>query len=693
MAKIPAQDEFIPMGDYFLIRAKFIDVEGVRLDRVINQVKSSIEAVKTDLNTKEDDIKHFKTWAEYEAAKNSVPAGAMFVVDEDNPENQIPKHNLLEGRDEANAHPYTAIEGLQAQLDKKTDVAKTQTLESRMNQFAKLPSGSTAGDAELADIRVGADGKTYENAGEAVRGQVSSLKETIDAFKTATGIQISAQDDKIGKFAKRTEILELFKGDVYSVVDFGLISQNGDALATEDDADDTFSAELFSVKTDPTLTEKNIPADAAAVRAYVDSKQLYSFEKYSDRNDYFTSAGLPILYLSGDTTGMTKSVAKDMTFQYKGDNGTCTVKWQGSSSLNYPKKNFTVKFDHGIGVKAGWGLHKKYVLKANYIDFSHARNVVCARLWGQIVRDRIGEGEARPITDQADNNIVDDNNNFITAFGSKVTEAPNAGAVDGFPIMLVINNEYVGLYNISIPKDDWLYAMGNGESEMIISTEDHTQPTRFKQTITISDFESEKFFSKEYASENVTDQRIVDSLNTMIMACMDATGENYRETIDPYVDVESAIDYYVFSVLITNYDGIDKNYLLYSYDGVKFGFGAYDMDSTFGNNTAGNGYQSAKSGYPTINSYDSQHRLMHLIRTYDKETFKKRYEYLRQGILSEDNIQKEFSNYMAQIPMALKNKEVELWPSTPGTDTNNLAQIVNNYRIRCLYMDTMINSL
>lgn len=167
MAEIKVIAKLKPMGKGFrLVDAEDVELNGKGVDEVING--------------KEDDIKHFRTWAEYENAKATIPAGAMFVVDEDNPENQIPKHNLLEGRDEANAHPYTAIEGLQAQLDKKTDVAKTQTLESRMNQFAKLPEGSTAGDAELADIRVGADGKTYENAGEAVRGQVSGLKETID---------------------------------------------------------------------------------------------------------------------------------------------------------------------------------------------------------------------------------------------------------------------------------------------------------------------------------------------------------------------------------------------------------------------------------------------------------------------------------------------------------------------------------
>ena len=191
---VPVQDELTPMGGYFLIRGKHIDVDGVRLDRVINQVEDDISRIKTDSYTKQQADDKFAektnvyTKSDVDTALNgkiSVQSGYGLISDAEKAQIQTNKANITA------AETSIAGKASQEEVDTiKSDVAGKASVEavtqlqtemavqeSRMDQLVgTVPEGSAD---EIADARVTADGKTEANLGNAIRSQFSGLKETI----------------------------------------------------------------------------------------------------------------------------------------------------------------------------------------------------------------------------------------------------------------------------------------------------------------------------------------------------------------------------------------------------------------------------------------------------------------------------------------------------------------------------------
>lgn len=410
----------------------------------------------------------------------------------------------------------------------------------------------------------------------------------------------------------------------------------------------------------------------------------------------YAKCGLPVLYLTGDTSAMTKKDAVDLSYTIKSPKGTtiatgtCSCKWQGSSSVRkgYPKRNYTIELDgaveatRAISSKDGvvdphrWGEQTKYCLKANWIDPSAARNVVNAKLWGAIVASR--------------ENVPD-----------KLAAAPNYGAIDGFPCIIAINGAFEGLYTFNIPKEGWMFGMGEGATEYVVCGEENGKTAcGFYSTPTFAEDADEKVdFSVEYKHADVTDDAVIASFQAAVNAVKDAPNSADWETaVAPYFDIESAIDYYIFVCCVSGHDNLRRNTLYATYDGVKWLMSAYDLDTTYGSNPYGTALFPVKTERTQFYeaAYGStRHRLFELIYKYSKDKLKARYWALRSSVLSDENVWYMFSNFVCQIPRAVYDLDAEkwadqrdnqLWPM-PATTTANVENYMQYYRMHTALLD------
>lgn len=393
---------------------------------------------------------------------------------------------------------------------------------------------------------------------------------------------------------------------------------------------------------------------------------------------------IPIVAINGTLYSTKAEGESQVVITYKSATDTFvdygTAKVQGDSSQYYPKKNYTIKlFTDSARKKKSKRLFRdwdktrnKFVLKANWIDHSHARNVVNARLWSQVMKSR---SDYNNLPSQLKNGNL---------------------AVDGFPVKVYNNGVYLGLYTWNLPKDA-MYGLDSDLDENAIVQSEGNNNDSLSMYFKASTIDGK--WSDE--SHDTMPDVITNGWTNVLAFVNESSDANFKSNMATYLDLQSLIDVHIFLQVFYLRDCISKNQTFYTYNGTKYYHGMYDMDSSLGlrginveqgwlPDTAV--FQNDYNGY----SYSQGNRLHDRLKSLYTPEIITRYEELRSGVLSADNILSEYDRFISTIPPYLYEEDYAettaggAFVNIPLVDTNNILQIRDFVVKRLEYVDSTI---
>ena len=431
-----------------------------------------------------------------------------------------------------------------------------------------------------------------------------------------------------------------------------------------------FSGEEIGLLVDKTLSFENKAADAGVVGELFETLGVSSIEPMA--------SDIPELYITGTIPASKNDGKVPVAISYRSRTLSfdeyATLKVQGDTSVNFPKKNFTVNFFSNAACTTkskhnfkNWGRQNKFVLKANWIDITHARNIVSARLWTDIVKSR------------------SDYQNLP----SGLLQSPNLGVIDGFFVKVYVNGIYQGRYTLNMPKDKWMFNMDDElDTNAALCSEGYKCLFLSNYGVDIDGTD----WTDEIHEDDVP-AAVITKFNNMINFVATSSDSDFISSSSNYIDVQSFIDYYLFGYVNCGFDSFGKNQMLIYYNDGPIFASVYDLDTTWGLYWDGESllaYNYAESEYITKNN------LYVRIKTLFSSQVKARYEALRNNALSVANIIHRFEEFCDIVPKELIEEDYASttadgdFTDIPSKNLTSLQQIRNYVAARLEYVDSQI---
>lgn len=352
----------------------------------------------------------------------------------------------------------------------------------------------------------------------------------------------------------------------------------------------------------------------------------------------------------------------------------CLISVQGASSAGYPKKNFNIEFfqddarSKNIEIKIGdLYPHDKLVFKSNWIDVTHSRNSCSYNLWDQVVKSR----KTWP-KNEVDTLMVGQTNSAGAFTGAN-------GHPTLFPCVLYVNGDFYGMGCFGTAKKYKNYNLPKNSPLMIqLDQGDWTPMNGWAAAIAAGGI--------EYGAPSKPNATTTAAVTTWDAFATDVIA-NVLTDVSTKLDQQNITDFLLFLEFIWAQDLLAgnniKNVQVISYDGVKWFFMPYDLDTVYGLHWAGTSILDNAS-----TSYINGSFWKNLYNGYGAASFAARYKELRDlNIFSVSNMYDLLRANQCKFTKGVFDSEFAKWPAVPSLNLTSVDQILSWVKTRLVYLD------
>ncbi|MCP6000602.1 CotH kinase family protein [Klebsiella pneumoniae] len=361
-----------------------------------------------------------------------------------------------------------------------------------------------------------------------------------------------------------------------------------------------------------------------------------------------------------------------------------TLEVQGDTSAGFPKKNLNITFsstadrDEDMDLKIGDIIpHDEWTFKANWIDNTHARQYASFLLWSQMMDSRRGWPKR------------DIDNCYVGKVGPDGFPTGARAHPIGYPAVLYVNDAFYGIGTLAVGKKKENYNIPKNDPLKIhISMDANTAWVDIKKLSTDA-------MKAQYSFKAPKTQTAATQAALEVWDAFASSGQaDFTANITTKLDKNNAIDFYLLLAVIGATDlwsnDNTKNVQFITWDGVKWFFMPYDLDTTYGLKFEG----TTISYLPdTVPGTDRSANLFWMkVRSAYGDDVNQRYGDLRnQGIFSPDNLYFLLKQFQSKYSPDLVKADVEKWPTQPSLNVTSIDQILTWFKARLAYLDTYFN--